>query len=319
MSDVLAVAEHRRGDLREVSLEVVSAARDLAADTDGDVHVVVVGGDVDGYCEKLNRTGVDAVHGVAHGEEFNHDVTVQAVAQLVRALDPEPAYVVGPNSVNGLDSLPALATRLGWAYVPDALAFEVDDGDLVATRERFGAKVRTTVSAAAPAVVSVRGGEWPRAEGVGDATVERFDATIDADAVRSRVTGFEEVGGGDVDITDAEFVVAVGRGIGEESELALVEDLVEATGATLAASRPIVDNGWLPKSRQVGQSGKQVAPRVYLAIGISGAVQHVAGMKGSDVVVAINTDPDAPIFDVADYGVVGDLFDVVPALVEEFA
>jgi electron transfer flavoprotein alpha subunit len=132
------------------------------------------------------------------------------------------------------------------------------------------------------------------------------------------VNGFEEVGGGDVDISEAEFLVSIGRGIEEEENLELIEALVEATGATLSSSRPIVDNGWLPKNRQVGQSGKQVTPDVYLAIGISGAVQHVAGMKGADTIIAVNTDSNAPIFDIADYGVVGDLFDVVPQLIEEF-
>ena len=126
------------------------------------------------------------------------------------------------------------------------------------------------------------------------------------------------VAAGDVDISDAEVLVSVGRGIDEEENLDVVEELAEALGATLSASRPIVDNGWLPKNRQVGQSGKVVTPEVYIAVGISGAVQHVAGMKGSDTIVAINTDPNAPIFDIADYGIVGDLFDVVPALVAEF-
>ena len=132
------------------------------------------------------------------------------------------------------------------------------------------------------------------------------------------MTGFEEVGGGDVDITDADVLVSVGRGIEEEENLALVEALADALGATLSSSRPIVDNGWLPKNRQVGQSGKVVTPDVYIAIGISGAVQHVAGMKGAETIVAINNDPSAPIYDLADYGIVDDLFDVVPALIEEF-
>ncbi|OYR89175.1 electron transfer flavoprotein subunit alpha, partial [Halorubrum sp. E3] len=166
-------------------------------------------------------------------------------------------------------------------------------------------------------LLTVRGGEWPPAEGVGDATVEAAD--VDHPESGARVTGFEEVGGGDVDIADADVLVSVGRGIEEEENLELVEELADALGATLSASRPIVDNGWLPKNRQVGQSGKVVTPDVYIAVGISGAVQHVAGMKGSDTIVAINTDPNAPIFDIADYGIVGDLFDVVPELVDEFA
>jgi electron transfer flavoprotein alpha subunit len=137
--------------------------------------------------------------------------------------------------------------------------------------------------------------------------------------VRSTVTGFEEVGGGDVDISDADVLVSVGRGIEEEENIELIEELADALGATLSSSRPIVDAGWLPKNRQVGQSGKVVTPDIYLAVGISGAVQHVAGMKGADTIVAINTDPNAPIFDLADYAIVDDLFEVVPELTAQFS
>jgi electron transfer flavoprotein alpha subunit len=183
----------------------------------------------------------------------------------------------------------------------------------------YGSKVEMTIEVASKrALVTVRPAEWPAAEGVGDAPVEAFDAAVDESAVGSTVTGFEEVAGGDVDITEADVLVSVGRGIGEEENLELIFDLAEALDATVSASRPIVDSGWLEKNRQVGQSGKTVTSEVYLAIGISGAVQHVAGMKGSDTIIAINTDPNAPIFDLADYGIVGDLFDVVPALIEEF-
>jgi electron transfer flavoprotein alpha subunit len=316
MSDVLAVAEHRRGNLRDVSYELVTAGRELADDLGGDLHLAVVGGDVDGFAESLNVPGVDVVHTVDEGEEFNHDVYTQATEALVGDLNP--AALVLPNSVNGLDFAPAVADALGLPYVTDCVGLSYEDR-LVATREMYGSKVETTVEVAADQfVVSIRGGEWPAAEGAGDADVQAFEFTLDEDAVGSRVTGFEEVAGGDVDIADADFLVSIGRGIEEEDNLPLIEELVEATGATLSSSRPIVDNGWLPKNRQVGQSGKQVTPKVYLAIGISGAVQHVAGMKGAETIIAINTDPNAPIFDIADYGIVGDLFDVVPALTAEF-
>ncbi|MGB9987126.1 electron transfer flavoprotein subunit alpha/FixB family protein [Salarchaeum japonicum] len=316
MSDVLAVAEHRRGDLRDVSFELVTAGRELADATGGDLHVAVVGGSTEEFADALNREGVDQLHTVDYGEEFNHDVYVQATEALFGELDAE--FLVLPNSVNGLDYAPAIANKLGLPYVSDAVGVEYD-GSLTATREMYGSKVETTIEVAeGPYAVSVRSGEWPAAEGVGDADVSAFDVDFDEDAIRSDVTGFEEVGAGDVDISEAEFLVSIGRGIEEEENLPLIEALVDATDATLSSSRPIVDNGWLPKNRQVGQSGKQVTPTVYLAIGISGAVQHVAGMKGAETIIAVNTDPDAPIFDIADYGVVGDLFDVVPALIEEF-
>jgi len=315
MSDILAVAEHRRGELRDVSYELVTAGRELADATGGDLHVAVISGDTERFADELDREGVDYVHTVSDGEEFNHDVYAQAVEALHAEIDPE--VLVMANSVNGLDYAPAVANRLDLPLATDAVGFEYDGG-LEVTREMYGSKVETTVEVGGDRqAVTIRGAEWPAAEGVGDAEIAEFDVDIDADA-GSTVTGFEEVGGGDVDISEADFIVSIGRGIEEEENLDLIRELVEATDATLSSSRPIVDNGWLPKNRQVGQSGKVVTPDVYLAIGISGAVQHVAGMKGSDTIIAINTDPNAPIFDIADYGIVGDLFDVVPELIEEF-
>ena len=314
---VLVVAEHRRGELRDVSFELITAGRELADATDGDLHVAIISGAVDDYAERLNRDGVDAIHTVDHGEEFNHDVYLQTIEQMADAIDP--TYIVAPNSVNGLDYVPAVAGRLGLPLVTDAVGVEADDG-LTVTRELYGGKVEGELDVAGErAVVTIRGGEWPAADGAGDAAVEAFDVDIDESAVRSTVTGFEEVGAGDVDITDADVLVSVGRGIQEEDNIEIIEELADALGATVSSSRPIVDNGWLPKDRQVGQSGKVVTPDVYIAIGISGAVQHVAGMKGADTIVAINNDPSAPIFDIADYGIVDDLFDVVPALTEEFS
>ncbi|MDS0297568.1 electron transfer flavoprotein subunit alpha/FixB family protein [Halogeometricum sp. S1BR25-6] len=314
--DVLAVAEHRRGDVREVSYELVTAGRELADATGGDLHLAVISGRIDEFTTRLDLEGVDRIHTVDYGEEFNHDVYTQVVCALADELDPQ--YVLAPNSVNGLDYAPAVANRLGLPLVTDAVGIEYDGG-LTVTREMYGSKVETTVEVDAErTVTTIRPGEWVTTEAIGDAEVTPFEFEVDESAVNSEVTGFEEVAGGDVDIADAEVLVSVGRGIEEEENVELVERLADALGATLSSSRPIVDNGWLPKNRQVGQSGKVVTPKVYIAIGISGAVQHVAGMKGSETIVAINNDPNAPIFDIADYGVVGDLFDVVPELIEEF-
>ncbi|MFC7141117.1 electron transfer flavoprotein subunit alpha/FixB family protein [Halosimplex aquaticum] len=313
---VLAVAEHRRGELRDVSHQLITAGRELADAVGSELHVAVVSGDVERFGEDLNREGVDVVHTVDHGEEFNHDVYVQAVEAL--ATDLDPAYLLLPHTVNGLDYAPAVAERLGYPLVTDAVDLAVD-GALEVTREMYGSKVETTIEVESrPAAVTVRPAEWPGAPSGGDAVVEPFDVSIDESAVRSTVTGFEEAAGGDVDISEADVLVSVGRGIEEEDNLDIIFDLAEAMDATVSASRPVVDNGWLPKNRQVGQSGKVVTPDVYLAIGISGAVQHVAGMKGADTIIAINKDPNAPIFDIADYGIVDDLFEVVPALTEEF-
>jgi len=315
--DVLAVAEHRRGDLRDVSFEVVTAARSLAEDTGGDLHLAVIGGDVAAFADRLSLAAVDRIHTVDHGEEFDHGVYTQALTALDETLAPR--YLVAPNTVNGLDYAPAVAERRDLPLVTDVVDL-AHDGGLVVTREMYGSKVETAVEIEADrALVTVRDAEFLPAEGRGEVTVEPFGVEIDEAALGTTVRSFQEVGGGDVDIADADVLVSVGRGIEEEDNIDLVFDLADALDATVSASRPIVDNGWLPKNRQVGQSGKVVTPDVYVAVGISGAVQHVAGMKGADTIVAINTDPSAPIFDLADYGIVDDLFDVVPELIEEFS
>ena len=316
MADVLAVAESRQGEVRDVSYEVITAGSEIAEARGGDLHLAVINGDVEAFADDLNREGVDAIHTVDHGDEFDHGVYTQAVTQLYEELGAETLVV--PHTVNGMDYSVAAAGRIGVPIVTDVIDLEVD-GSITATREMYGSKVETTVDVEGDDVaVSIRPTEWEPTEAGGDASVESFDAEIDESALGARVTGFEAAATGDVDLSESEFIISIGRGIDEEENLPLVEELVEVTGADLGSSRPLVDNEWLPKNRQVGQSGKVVTPDIYVAIGISGAVQHVAGMKGSDTIVAINTDPSAPIFDIADYGVVGDLFDVVPALIEEF-
>jgi electron transfer flavoprotein alpha subunit len=312
---VLAVAEHRQGELRPVSYELLTVGRELADAIGGQLHVAVISGDVDDFAAKLNRTGVDKIHTVSKGEEFNHDVYAAAVADLHDGIDTD--VLLMPHSVNSLDYVPAVAESLGTALVTDVVDIDGDDGFAV-TREMYGSKVETTIDVRADSyVLTVRSGEWTPATGDGDATVVSRDIEVSDEAIGSTVTGFVEEGGGDVDITDADVLVSIGRGIDEEENLDLIFELADTLDATVSSSRPIVDNGWLPKNRQVGQSGKVVTPDVYLAIGISGAVQHVAGMKSAENIVAINTDPNAPIFDIADYGIVADLFDLVPALIEE--
>jgi electron transfer flavoprotein alpha subunit len=247
VSDVLAVTEHRRGELRDVSLEVITAGAGIADAAGGDLHVAVVGGPVEEFAAEVNREGVDAIHTVDYGEDFNHDVYVQAVAALVDDLNP--ASVLAPNSVNGLDYAPALAHRLDAPLVTDAVDLAVGDG-LVATREFAGGKTEGTVAVdGTPAVVTIRPTEWPAAEGTGQAPVQPADVSIHEDAVRTSVAGYQEVGGGDVDISEADVLVSVGRGIEEEENLDIVTDLADALDATVSASRPIVDNEWLPKHR----------------------------------------------------------------------
>jgi electron transfer flavoprotein alpha subunit len=262
----------------------------------------------------VNREGVDAVHTVDEGEEFNHDVYVAATAALFERLDPRVVLV--PHSANGLDWAPALATRVSAPLVTDAVGLDASSS-LVVTRDLYGSKVRATVEVAADAaVVTLRRGAWPAAEEPGDADVESAAVDVDDASLRSRVRGYEEIAHHDV--AEADVVIAVGRGVGSEENLEPIAALADAVDATLAASRPVVDAGWLPKSRQVGQSGATVTADCYLALGIAGAPQHLAGIENAETVVAVNTDPDAPIFGVADYGVVDDLSAVVAALRSRF-
>jgi electron transfer flavoprotein alpha subunit len=317
MSDVLGVVEHRRGELRQVSLELLSAGADLADSLDGSFHVAVIGGDVEAFADRLDRDGVDVIHTVENGAEFNHDVVVETVDALCERLSP--AVLLAPHTVNALDYVPAVAVDRELPVVTDVTAIEVpeENGQLVATRGYYESKMTAPVTVEErPAAVTIRPGEWPVAEGIGDAERRFFEFSVDESALGSTVEGYEEAGAADVDVTAADFLIGVGRGVEDEADLELIEDLAAATDATIAASRPLVDRGWFDTGRQVGQSGKTVAPEVYLAIGISGAIQHVTGIKGADRIVAVNTDPNAPIFDIADLAIVGDLYDVVPALTE---
>ncbi|WP_226011057.1 electron transfer flavoprotein subunit alpha/FixB family protein [Halomicrobium salinisoli] len=312
---VLAVAEHRRGELRDVSFELITAGRELAREIGGDLRVAVVNGPVEDYARTLSREAVDVVHTVDHGAEFNHDVYVQAVAELTEAVDP--TVLLLPHTADGMDYAPAVASRLGRPLLTDAVDLAFDDR-LAVTRERYGATAEATIEVNADrAAVTLRPTEWPPAEYRGDARIEPFAVDVDEAAVQSNVNGYEEVRG-DVDLEGAGVVVAVGRGVGAEEDLDPIFELADALDAVVGAARPVIDAGWLGPERQVGTAGTTVDPEVYLALGISGAPRHVAGVKGAETVVAVNEDPAAPIFDVADYGVVGDLFEVVPALLAQF-
>ncbi|MDZ7849624.1 MAG: electron transfer flavoprotein subunit alpha/FixB family protein [Halodesulfurarchaeum sp.] len=315
LGDVLAVVEHRRGELRPVSLELLSAGSELAAAMNGELHVAVIGGNVESFVDRLDRTGVDAIHTVADGAEFDHDVLVQTVDALCEALDPN--VLLTPHTVNTLDYVPAVAVDRDLPLITDVHAVGIEDEQLVATRGYYESKVTVPVTARElPVAVTIRPGEWPAAEGHGQPEIRPFEFETTTPELDSTVTGFEAATDGDVDVTAADFLIGIGRGIGEQENLSVIEELAQATGATIAASRPLVDKGWFETGRQVGQSGKTVSPDVYLAIGISGAVQHVAGIKGADTIIAVNTDPNAPIFDVADQAIVGDLFEVIPALTD---
>jgi electron transfer flavoprotein alpha subunit len=309
---VLVLAEHVRGELRPVTLELVSAAKELG----GPVSVAVIARDPSALTDVANVDGVDEILAVAvEQEEFENDVYQKALEQLLSERDFD--VVLLGFTVNSMGFGPAVAAKQGLGFASDVFAVR-DEGGLVATRAFYGSKVHAELEFPGHdrVLLLLRPTAWPPAEGSGSAKVEEVSVTISGSRARHR--DFVEVASGDVDITTAEFLLSVGRGIGEKENLPQLEELADKMGATLSVSRPLVDQGWMPNSRQVGQSGKTVKPKVYLALGISGAVQHLAGMKTSGTIIAVNTDPEAAIFNVAHYGAVADLFEVAEELEKLF-
>jgi electron transfer flavoprotein alpha subunit len=311
---VLVVAEHLRGQLRPITLELVSAAKELEEET----VVAVVAKDPAPLADQVDVEGVNEIVTVqVEQEEFENDVYREAVEQLIA--DRGPSAVLVGFTVNSMGFAPALAAKLGLGFASDVFALRREGGELIAERSFYGSKVNAEVEFPGHerVLLMIRPTSWPLAEGDGAAVEEPLEVTISGSRARHR--DFQEVATGDVDITTADFLLSVGRGVGEKENLAQFEELADSMGATLSVSRPLVDQGWMPNSRQVGQSGKTVKPKVYLALGISGAVQHLAGMKTSGTIIAVNTDPEAAIFNVAHYGAVADLFEVAEELEKLYA
>jgi electron transfer flavoprotein alpha subunit len=305
----LVVAEHLQGQLRDVTRELVTAARELG----GAVTVAVIAGDPAALAEQANVAGVDEVVTVAAGsQEFENDVFQAAVEALVAELRPR-AVLMG-FTVNSMGYGPAVAAKLGLGFASDVFALRDESGQIVATRSFYGGKVHGEIEfpGKESVLLLLRSATWQPVEGAGSASVRSFPAP--AAEPRARHREYVEAPAADVDITTADFLLSIGRGIGEKDNIPTFEELAEKMGATLSVSRPIVDAGWMPAARQVGQSGKTVKPKVYLAFGISGAVQHLAGMKTSGTIIAVNTDPEAAIFNTAHYGAVADLFEVAEEL-----
>jgi electron transfer flavoprotein alpha subunit len=318
MSGVLVVVEQREGRIARISWEALAAGQRIAAQSGAAVYAVVVGAETGALAAEIGAHGVAKVIRVEHPllGQYTSDGFTLALQQLIQS--ESPAYAVLPHTYQVRDYAPALAARFGEVLISDVVA--IGDGP-VFTRQlmqgRLNGNYRHT--GAGTCFVSVQAGAF-RVEGseacASAASIETFTPKIDAAQIRTKPGAPFRGSSQTVDLGSAQLIVSVGRGIKEAENLPLVQDLATALGAELAASRPICDNGWLPMERQVGSSGQTVAPKLYLAVGISGAIQHLVGMKGSQCIVAINKDPDAPIFEVADYGIAGDLFEVVPALTE---
>jgi len=318
---ILVVMEQRGGVWNRMSFETLAAAQQLAGELNTSVSVAVLGQPIDPLAADLAGKQLEKIYLVEHEllKEYTPDAYTTALGQLLARVNPE--YVLLPHTYQVRDFLPKLATALGTVAVSDVVAHRVEAGAVVLVRQLFQGRLNSDVrfTGAAPHFASLQAGAYRADQLVeGAAAVEKFTPAIAAGEVRTRPLERFRESARAVDLSAAELIVAVGRGIKEADNIALIQELANVMGAELAASRPICDAGWLPMERQVGSSGQTVGPKMYMAIGISGAIQHLVGMKGSRTIVAINKDPNAPIFEVADYGIVGDLFQVVPELIEAF-
>src|SRR5580692_9260148 len=320
MSGVLAILEQRDGALHKSALEGVAAAQQIGAELDLPVFAAVLGSGVEPVAQTLAGYKLKKIHAVDHEllGQYTPDGYTVALKHLIEA--HQPKYVILPHTYQVRDFAPKLATGLNRVLVSDVISHKIDNGALVLVRQLFQGKINADVrfEGAAPYFASIQAGAF-RADNLrpGSAPVETTVPEVAASQIRTRPLELFRESARAVDLSAAEIIVSVGRGIREAENIPIVQKLADALGAELAASRPICDNGWLPMERQVGSSGQTVAPKMYVAVGISGAIQHLVGMKGSKTIVAINKDANAPIFEVADYGIVGDLFQVLPALVEE--
>jgi electron transfer flavoprotein alpha subunit len=315
MSGALVVAEHLRGSVRDVTRELITAAAELG----GPVTVAVITADPAALRAGVDVAGVDEIVEVrTAAAEFENDVYQRAVEALIAERQPD-AVLLG-FTVNGMGYGPAIAAKLGLGFASDVFGLAREDDRIVCRRAMYGGKVHAEVElpAGRPALIMLRPTVWLAAEGPGGAKVTQADVG-QLGPSRARHREFVEVPASDIDITTAEFLLSIGRGIESKDNVPYFEALARKMSATLAGSRPLIDSGWLPSARQVGQSGKTVKPKVYLALGISGAVQHLAGMKSSDLIIAVNSDPEASIFGVAHYGAVADLFDVAKELEKLFS
>jgi electron transfer flavoprotein alpha subunit len=319
MSGVLAVLEQREGTLHKMALEALAAAQQMGAGLDLPVFAAVLGSGVEAVAQTLAGYKLNKIHALDHEllTQYTPDGYTAALRPLIEA--HRPRYVIFPHTYQVRDFAPKLATALGRVLISDVISQHVVDGALVLVRQLFQGKISADVrfDGEPPYFASVQAGAF-RADTLetGSAPVEKMTPDLKSEQIRTKPLELFRESQRAVDLGAAEIIVSVGRGIKEAENIAIVQRLADALGAELAASRPICDSGWLPMERQVGSSGQTVAPKMYLAVGISGAIQHLVGMKGSKTIVAINKDPEAPIFEVADYGIVGDLFEVVPALIE---
>ncbi len=314
-NDILVITEHFDGRVADISYEMVGKAKELAGALGGQSIAVMLGS---GMAEQAGTFASDATIYVDDPAlaQFNPEAYGRVLAALVEEKSPR-LTMIGSTAI-GMDLGAWLAAKTGQDFVAFVSDIAVEDGELVATSNLFAGKMSAEVEAGDDGVVTaVLAGAFPAEAGQGATAAEQIASPASLDDLKVKFTQLHRPEGGDVDITAVDKLVAIGRGIGSEDNVELAEELAEALGAEVAASRPVTDAGWLPKTRQVGKSGLTVKPKLYLMLGISGAPEHLEGMKDAELIIAVNTDPAAPIFDVAHYGATSDLFDVAEAMLEE--
>ena len=319
MSEIAVVVEHRLGELRDISLEMLWKAGELAEKLSSTVTAVLIGHEVDPISENLSdRADKIIIYDDERLKNFNADTYKDILSQLID--ETNPIITLIGNTSWGTELASCLSIKIGFPIATDCIDIITDNNKLTVQRQMYAGKVFSNVSFAPSKgyIFTIRSGVFPK-DKIGDRQAEKIKKEFPLSEITSKKSfvEFVETAAGDVDISQAELLVSVGRGIGEEDNISIVKELSEAINAVLSCSRPIVDKNWLPKYLQVGTSGKSVSPKVYIAVGISGAFQHMAGTTGAETIIAINKDPKAPIFRSAHYGIVDDLFKIVPVLKEK--
>ncbi len=320
MPGILVVAEHLDGNLREISAELIGAANAIKAGIGGPLQVLVIGKAANGLAAGVNLDGVDEIFAVeTESDHFDPLIYEEAICKV--GADARPSVVLIGHTASGMAYGAAVAARLGSGFASDVFILANEGDELIATRSAYGNKVEMELAFSGKGVVvlTVRGATFEPPEVPGSATITATKLDLSALADQSSHVEYQEAAPSDIDISKADFILSVGRGIQDKENLPRFAALADKLDATFGCSRPIVDSGWLPKPHQVGQSGKVASNcNLYFALGISGAVQHLFGMKHIDTIIAVNTDPDAPIFNVATYGTTVDLFELTDALERHF-
>jgi len=319
---ILVIVEQREGKLNRVSLETLTAGQALAAETGWPLEAAVVGAGISSIAAEVAGKKLAKVYAIENAklEPYTPDAFVAALKQFIST--KKPKLVLMPHTYQVRDFVPKLATALGTSAISDVIGYKKEGDTLLFTRQMFQGKFAADVrfTGEGPWFVTFQNGAYrgDKVEsGASAAPIEAVQVEIADGVIRNKPQEVFKEAKQAVDLTQAEIIVAVGRGIKEQKNIEIAKQLADAMGGELAASRPICDSGWLPMDRQIGSSGQTVAPKLYLALGISGAIQHLVGMKGARSIIAVNKDAEAPIFEIADFGVVGNLFEIVPPLTEE--